>query len=55
MFVAVAEVFRVWCCSFCQEEDDKEEEEEEEDVCVQFYFCAAHNRFGCLLFVVSSV
>jgi hypothetical protein len=23
-------VFRVWCCSFCQEEDDKEEEEEEE-------------------------
>ncbi len=43
MFVAVAEVFRVWCCSFCQEEDDKEEEEEEEeDVCVQLYCSVLH-------------
>ncbi len=37
MFVAVAEVCRVWCCSFCQEEDEEEEEEEEEvEFCVQF-------------------
>jgi hypothetical protein len=26
VFVAVAEVCRVWCCSFCQEEDEEEEE-----------------------------